>query len=208
MGPDFAVNTSKTPIANKIAHGACQFNKSGMPATGFFLANGFCLLIHIVHTNMNYMNKSKHESDFKNGIKLKVYYDGLCRLCSYEINHYRSLPDSSAIEFVDITSEHFHAETEGLDPVQAHKYLHVKTDDGRIYTGVDSFKEIWKLIPRYNSWVKYCDNKFLRPILNVGYHVFATHIRPYFQRKTKSCNESPYCELSPSSEVHAEQRPQ
>lgn len=139
------------------------------------------------------MEKSKDNHRTSEDIKLKVYYDGLCRLCSYEINHYRKFPEASVIDFIDITSERFTAEAEGLDPAQAHKYLHVKTADGRIVTGVESFKEIWKIIPRYNSWVKYCDNKLLRPFMDFGYRIFAAHIRPYFQRRTNSCNDSPYC---------------
>lgn len=126
--------------------------------------------------------------------QLTIYFDGLCPLCSREINHYRKQTDSHKIKFTDITDSNFDAKSQGLDPIQVHKVMHVKNSDGHIRTGVDAFVAIWEVLPKYNWLAKLSQNTFLRPILNLGYDGFAA-VRPYLPRKkNKDCEQSPYCE--------------
>ncbi len=125
--------------------------------------------------------------------ELNIFYDGLCPLCSREIGHYRGLPGSEKLRFVDITSPDFDAKNEGLDPVQVHKVMHVRTADGKIKTRVDAFVEIWRYLPKYQKLIPLAENKLIRPFLNFGYEVFARVIRPILP-KNKDCNQSPYCE--------------
>ena len=126
--------------------------------------------------------------------QITIYFDGLCQLCSREINHYRKQHGSDNIKFTDITDTSFDAKSEGLDPVQVHKVMHVKNSDGRLRTGVDAFVAIWEVLPNYNWLAKLAKNSFLRPVLNIGYDGFAA-IRPYLPRKkNKDCEQSPYCE--------------
>ncbi|NDC39803.1 MAG: DUF393 domain-containing protein, partial [Proteobacteria bacterium] len=67
----------------------------------------------------------------------KVYFDGLCVLCSAEIEFYRRRPGQEAIEWVDISSPGFSAEAEGVDPVLVNRFFHVRQEDGRLVSGVD-----------------------------------------------------------------------
>lgn len=75
--------------------------------------------------------------------QIKVYYDGLCPLCSKEINHYKTMSGSDCIHFIDITSGAFDAVRESLDPKAIHKELHARDAEGQIHIGVDAFILIW-----------------------------------------------------------------
>lgn len=124
--------------------------------------------------------------------QVQVYYDGLCHLCSREIEHYKKMSGSHRIRFVDITSSRFDAAAEGLDPQAIHRSLHARDADGRVWTGVDAFLVIWseldllrRIVPVASAWP-------VKRILEAGYVVFAK-IRPALPRK--SCSDSPYCEF-------------
>ncbi len=124
---------------------------------------------------------------------LSVYFDGLCPLCSREIDQYRKASGSNKISFVDITDDGFDAIANGLDPKSVHEVMHVKTGTGDIQIGVDAFIAIWQTLPDWNWLARLAKNPLLRPFLNGGYYVFAK-IRPFLPRKTKGCEQSPYCE--------------
>ncbi len=117
---------------------------------------------------------------------LKIYYDGLCHLCSAEINLYQKAVGRENLQFVDITDPAFDAPKEGLNPVDVHQFMHVKNDAGKIFTKVDAFIEIWKVLPKYKFLARTAQIKILRPFLNLCYWAFAT-IRPYLPKKKKVC---------------------
>jgi len=127
--------------------------------------------------------------------KITVYYDGLCHLCSREINHYKKMKGSDGIQFVDITTSAFDAEKENLDPVQIHKTMHVKDETGALHTGVDAFICIWKHLPSLQFLVPIANFWPTQLLLKIFYFAFAK-IRPLLPRK--SCESSPYCETRPN----------
>jgi predicted DCC family thiol-disulfide oxidoreductase YuxK len=123
-----------------------------------------------------------------------VFYDGLCVLCSREIDHYRNQMGADALRFVDITNVQFDAQREGVDPFLVHKVMHAKTADGQLRTEVDAFIAIWEQLPRYHFAARLASHAWLRPILDLGYQGFA-RIRPWLPRRDrKGCEQSPYCE--------------
>ncbi len=127
-------------------------------------------------------------------LKSIVFYDGLCLVCSTEINHYKKLNKLEQLAFQDITEPNFDPTSHGLDPRRVHKVMHVKDAQGQIHTGVDAFRIIWQNIPQYhflNKWSQYRPVNFA---LHVGYHVFAL-IRPYLPKRKLDCSASPYCEV-------------
>lgn len=130
----------------------------------------------------------------KENALLKVYYDGLCKVCSREIQHYMKQAGSEKIDFVDICSPHFDPLVDGLDPVAIHKIMHVRRADGTFATRVDAFIEIWNTLPRYNWLARLAQNKLIRKTLDIGYTGF-TLIRPQLPRYSKDfdCSDSPYC---------------
>lgn len=121
-----------------------------------------------------------------------VYFDGLCPLCSREIDHYRKARGSDHLRFIDITHAGFDAAKEGVDPVQVHQVMHVRDQNGKLATGVDAFIEIWKVLPGYNWAARLANRTVPRGLLTVGYYIFAK-IRPYLPRKTADCSASPFC---------------
>lgn len=130
--------------------------------------------------------------------ELKVFYDGLCRVCSAEIEYYKKKSGSHKINFVDIFSADFNAQEENLDPVKIHKHLHAKKNDGQVLVGVDVFIEIWKNLDNFQKLAQVAENKFLNSVLRAGYKIFVD-VRPYLpRRKAQDCSTSPYCETSPT----------
>lgn len=125
----------------------------------------------------------------------EVFYDGLCHLCSREIEHYKRQKGSEALDFIDITSPAFEARKYGLDPIQVHQVMHVRRSDGSLATRVDAFIEIWSALPRYKAVAKIARWKAIRPFLDLGYFGFAK-VRPFLPKKSKlQCSESPYCDI-------------
>lgn len=122
---------------------------------------------------------------------MTVYYDGLCHLCSREINHYRGMKGAEAFRFVDITGTGFDAAKEGVDPVLVHKTMHVRDREGLLHTGVDAFIAIWSELPALKFIVPVARLAPVHFMLSLGYAAFA-RVRPLLPRK--SCESSPYCE--------------
>jgi predicted DCC family thiol-disulfide oxidoreductase YuxK len=118
--------------------------------------------------------------------ELEVFYDGLCRLCSREIEFYRKLERAERIRWVDIADPRFDPLKEGLDPEKMHRVFHVRTPQAQWVTGVDGFVEIWKVLPKLKHWVSAASLPGARPLMRVGYAVFA-RVRPYLPRKKALC---------------------
>ncbi len=133
-----------------------------------------------------------HNSSHSNQ-KITVYYDGLCHLCSREINHYKKIKGSENIQFMDITDPSFSSADEGLDPVAIHRSMHVKDKDGNLKLGLDSFITIWGELPALRPLVPIATIKPVYFILSTLYFAFAK-VRPLLPRK--SCESSPYCETN------------
>jgi predicted DCC family thiol-disulfide oxidoreductase YuxK len=137
---------------------------------------------------MNHMTR-------KSNFAITVYYDGLCRLCSREISHYRKQAGAEKIRFLDITAPDFDAIKEGVDPHEVHQIMHVRRADGSLAKKVDAFIEIWSVLPRYQWAVRVARLSGVRKGLDFGYALFAL-VRPYLPRKSRDCATSPYCEVN------------
>lgn len=122
---------------------------------------------------------------------VKVFYDGLCVVCSSEINHYKKMQGGEKINFIDITSLDFDASLEKLDPQSVHKELHAKDKNGNVFVGVDAFVLIWSQIDKLKWLSKLAQTWPVKKTLELNYKLFVK-IRPYLPRK--SCESSPYCE--------------
>ena len=125
--------------------------------------------------------------------QLKVYFDGLCPLCSREIDHYKSQAGAGSIDFIDITEASFSAEAAGLDPRRVHRRFHVRSGSV-VLDGVDAFREIWKLLPRYGWLARLTGYRLVKLFFVAGYELFAL-VRPLLPRKSRGCEGSPYCEI-------------
>ncbi|MFK7825997.1 MAG: thiol-disulfide oxidoreductase DCC family protein [Oligoflexales bacterium] len=118
--------------------------------------------------------------------KLRIYYDGLCIVCASEIEAYSKWDKNNRLQLIDISHPQFSAESEGLDPKLVQKYLHIKSSDGEILTGVDSFIEIWTELEIFSPLKMLAENSVGRRFFDLGYHIFV-RVRPYLPRK-KTCD--------------------
>ena len=141
---------------------------------------------------MEILIKSKSPNESLTHRKLKVYYDGLCPLCSREIYFYRTKDVSSSIDWVDITAIDFDPQSEGLDPKKVHQFFHVKTESGQLVVGVDGFIEIWSRIPALKNWERFASVPGIKPLMRLGYSIFAK-VRPYLPRKSVADCPSDQC---------------
>jgi len=143
------------------------------------------------------MNNTEMQLKLSLGFKMiTVYYDGLCKVCSMEISHYRKQRGTASIKFVDICAQDFDARLEGLDPVRIHQAMHVRRQDGTLALKVDAFIEIWSVLPKFKWLAKAARWTPINVGLNLGYAGF-TSIRPFLPRYATpaDCSESPYCDL-------------
>ena len=114
--------------------------------------------------------------------KVKVYYDGLCVVCSKEMDVYKKKDVEKKIHFIDISSSVFDASLEGLDSQKVKKVLHVKDSHNKLHTGVDGFIAIWDVLGILRPLSKMAQSRFLRPFFDLGYFSFAK-IRPLLPKK-------------------------
>lgn len=85
--------------------------------------------------------------------RLSVYFDGSCPLCRREIAMYRGLPAAQHIDWVDVSAGA--ALGEGLSCETAMRRFHVRTGDGRLYSGAAAFSVLWRQLPgwRLLGWL-------------------------------------------------------
>lgn len=117
--------------------------------------------------------------------KITIFYDGACPLCSREINHYRGLPASERIAYVDIAADGFDAARYNLDRAAVNRSLHIITDTGEIFDGVDAFAHIWRELGGYYRYlVPLTKLPVSRQLMLLGYRIFAT-LRPRLPGRKK-----------------------
>ena len=126
-----------------------------------------------------------------------IYYDGLCRVCSFEIDHYKTMRGADLIKFVDITSANFNPANENLDPFKIHEEIHAKDSAGRVYIGVEAFILIWSKLPAMRWLSRLAKRPSVNSLLRLGYRGFVK-VRPFLPRK--SCEDSPYCVTDKAAE--------
>lgn len=111
---------------------------------------------------------------------IKIFYDGWCPVCKYEINHYRKY-ELKTLDFVDIREDNIHTKY-NLDPREIRKHMH-SLKNGKVYKGIDTFLIIWEEIPEFHFMKKVFGVKKLRFLYDFGYNIFALKIRPKMLEK-------------------------
>ncbi len=127
-----------------------------------------------------------------NAPQLTIFYDGLCPLCSREIDMFRRRVTDGTLGYVDISLPEFDAKSYGLDAVAVHHSMHVKRQSGEIITGVDALIAMWQSVPgfRWLAWLTRMG--WMRPFANLGYVIFAW-IRPTLPKRSRSVCDTGSC---------------
>ena len=128
-------------------------------------------------------------------MKLKVYFDGACQLCSREIEHYAKKDQKKEIQFIDISSPLFSAEAEGLDPIKVNQEIHIRDESGKDFTGVEGFILLWSVLPGYGFLSKFAAHSWIKPGLKIAYFIFARS-RPYLPKRKANLCETGTCYLN------------
>ena len=75
--------------------------------------------------------------------KIKVFYDGNCKICDQEISYYKKNDINKKFEWVNIHSSKSKTYKLNLQKKELMEVLHIETESGKILKGVDAFLEIW-----------------------------------------------------------------
>jgi predicted DCC family thiol-disulfide oxidoreductase YuxK len=104
--------------------------------------------------------------------KLTLFYDGACPLCQAEIQFLSRRNRAGLLDFVDINSARFDADSIGISCEQALAAMYGQYANGVLIQGVAVFPEAYRRadLP-FLAWM--FSRKLLQPILQVGYRFFA-----------------------------------
>ena len=75
--------------------------------------------------------------------KIKVFYDGNCKICDQEISYYKKNDINKKFEWVNIHNSKSKINRLNLQKKELTDVLHIETESGKILKGVDAFLEIW-----------------------------------------------------------------
>jgi predicted DCC family thiol-disulfide oxidoreductase YuxK len=114
---------------------------------------------------------------------IDLFYDGACHLCYREVKHYHDLDTEKKLNLINIADPSFDPSKYNLDRKSVNKHMHARDQDGTTFVGVDAFIEIWRRIPKYRFLVKPAEKDIIKPILKIGYSVFA-EVRPYLPKRS------------------------
>lgn len=105
--------------------------------------------------------------------RLKVYFDGRCGLCAREIKHYQKIAPAGHFQWLDIVEAQAELRQLGLNEAQALKQLYSIDTAGTLYSGVDTFIQIWSRLPRWQWLAKFMSLPGIYSIAKLAYQGFA-----------------------------------
>ena len=110
----------------------------------------------------------------------KVFYNNSCSICRFEINHYKKITKN--IDWIDISNEKSSLTQTKLDSETLLRRLHV-IKQGKLYSGVDAFIQLWLEIPRYKILANLIKKQIIYHISWVLYEILALFL--FFKNKNQ-----------------------
>ena len=104
---------------------------------------------------------------------LKVLYDGKCGICRKEINYYQGIANPELFDWIDVTVDEQVLATHNIGLAEALMQLHSIDSEGRVYTGVSSFIQIWQRLPYWRVLAKLAGLPGVKQVLQWLYKLFA-----------------------------------
>lgn len=115
---------------------------------------------------------------------LQIFYDGACRVCAAEIEHYLRRDHGGRLQGVDISAADFAAPV-GLTHSALMHELHVIDASGTVYRNIAAFEAIWRAFPAV-PFYRFLSTLFALPLFNplarCGYRIFA-RLRRYLPKR-------------------------
>ncbi len=114
---------------------------------------------------------------------MRVLYNGSCPVCSLEMNQYKKYTWNNLIdvEFEDLNTTDL-AEWD-LTQDQAERRLHVKDEEGTIFSGVDAFIKLWEQMPKYQHLATIAKNPMA---YQFGTKLYDNLLAPVLYHKTRA----------------------
>ena len=107
-------------------------------------------------------------------LKLILFYDGSCPLCTKEILLLKKYDNKNEIQFEDITLDNFSERFTHVNLAEAHAIIHGQLPDGEVITGMDVTFLAWEIVNR-NKWLRLFKLPLIRTVTDWTYLVFAKH---------------------------------
>ena len=107
-------------------------------------------------------------------VKLILFYDGSCPLCTKEIVLLEKYDKSKEIQFEDITSDNFSERFTHIDLTKADAIIHGQLPNGEVITGMDVTFLAWEIVNR-NKWLRLFKLPLIRTVTDWSYLIFAKH---------------------------------
>ena len=129
-------------------------------------------------------------------MKLTIFYDSHCPLCSAEINQLRLLDVDGKLVFEDLHAPDFMKRFPFIDPVHANRILHGQLEDGRMLFGLDVTCRAWAAVGKHR-WLAVLRWPFIRWIADLFYLFFARYrnvISRMIIRKTDNDTDCRQCQ--------------
>lgn len=103
--------------------------------------------------------------------KIKVFFDGSCKVCSKEINYYNKHDKNNKFNWIDLNSRSKDLKSLGISKGELIESLHIQLHNGRVIKGVDAFRIIWREYPFLKFLSYILDFKIIRIIAKPIYRL-------------------------------------
>ena len=106
--------------------------------------------------------------------ELIFFFDGLCPLCTREVNFLRQKDHKNKILFEDINQKNFEKRYKTINKKEAGKVLHGIWNGNELIKGLDVTYQAWRLVG-YSLLVRPLRWPVLRNFFDLLYNIFAKH---------------------------------
>ena len=107
-------------------------------------------------------------------MKLTVFYDAQCPLCSAEVNQLRSYDNEQKIVFEDIHAPDFIQRYPYIDQLAANRILHGQLSNGEIIYGLDVTYQAWRTVGKHR-WLAILRWPGIKLLADIAYRFFARY---------------------------------
>ena len=105
--------------------------------------------------------------------KIKVFYDGNCKICDQEISYYKKNDIDKKFEWVNIHNSKSKINRLNLQKKELMDVLHIETESGKILKGVDAFLEIWANFKYFRFLAFFVKIKPVKRLTEIIYKIWA-----------------------------------
>jgi predicted DCC family thiol-disulfide oxidoreductase YuxK len=107
-------------------------------------------------------------------MKLRIFYDSLCPLCSAEIKQLKALDTNDELAFEDIHAVDFIQRYPYVDQLRAYRILHGQLSNGDMIYGLDVTCLAWKTVGKHR-WLAILRWPLIRWFTDMAYLFFARY---------------------------------